>query len=322
MTTAYVVFNHREPAQLTRLLTTLRLNDPDAELIVHHDRFSYANDFSLPPELRVTVLTNHEPIVWGDASQVEMSWRSMRWIRDNVAFDWLVMLSAQDYPIRPLHELNAMLSASAFDVFVEASPIDEIGSFEVRRDAQYRYLYQYIAPSRWRSMPHLRGRSHAIARRAASLAVDVANHLSPALHLYKYPDPLPTRLGLRAKVTPFSDRRPCWKGSAWATLNHHAVSTVLDFVDANPAFVRYFDKVALPDEAATNTILGNDGGLRLNRHGLHMIHWSKAENSHPQTLRVEDLESITTSPFYFARKFDIGVDDLVLDRIDDIIAGA
>jgi hypothetical protein len=91
---------------------------------------------------------------------------------------------------------------------------------------------------------------------------------------------------------------------------------VLDFADANTDFVDYFRRVAIPDEATNNTILCNDSTLRIDHRGLHLIHWTSSESSHPDVLGIEDFDAITSSPYLFARKFDVDVDVDILDRLD------
>ena len=101
MRIAFLVLNHRPPGQLLRLLTTLRRELPDAPIVIHHDRFRANFDASLIDSIgNAHLLTSERPVVWGDFSLVEAYWRSLRWTVENVEFDWVILLSAQDYPIK------------------------------------------------------------------------------------------------------------------------------------------------------------------------------------------------------------------------------
>ena len=114
--------NHRDPGQLIRLAATLRLELPEAPIVVHNDEFhTYIAPSVLDPIGNVHLLTSDEPIWWADFGLVAAFWRSMAWMIEHIEFDWLILLSAQDYPIKPLAKLGDYLDATGADVLLRAS---------------------------------------------------------------------------------------------------------------------------------------------------------------------------------------------------------
>lgn len=319
MTIAFLVFNHRPPAQLLRLLTTLRHGDQEAPLVVHHDRFrSEFDEWALAPLGNAHLLTSDAPLAWGDFSLVSAYWRSLAWMLEHVDFDWVVVLSAQDYPIKPLHALQDLLSQSGADAFMHAVKIDDIADREERQDKRLRYLYQYRTFPTVLAPTHA-GAIHRVGQRAQEFLFDSANAFQPYVHFYKLPDGLPRCLGVRARSTPFSATFPCWSGAERSALSLRAAEVVVAASRQRPKLVAYYRRTMLPDESATATIICNAPELRVELHDLHHIRWTRRATGHPDVLGVADLPELLASPAHFARKFDVAHDVEVLDRLDQVI---
>jgi hypothetical protein len=144
MRIAFLVLNHRGPDQLLRLLSTLRGQLADAPIVVHHDRFGQSVRQSDIEEVdNAHLLTSPRPLAWGDFSIVDACLRSMSWMRDELDFDWVFLLSGQDYPIKPLASLPHDIETLNADVLLRAVPISQVRTASGRRDKRRRYLYQY-----------------------------------------------------------------------------------------------------------------------------------------------------------------------------------
>lgn len=320
MSTGYLILNHRPVTQLSRLVSTLRRQQPEARILVHHDRFRCELVRADLDRQGVEVMTSAGPLVWGGFSMVEAVWNGLRRMARSSDVDWVVILSAQDYPVKPLTGFEAALRSLQADAMFEAARLSERAPRQ-RRNLERRYLYQYrrppAPPPEWvQRLPTMLRRVGRAASDAASYAI---NHSQPFLHLYRYPPPMPRRLGWRASRTPFSESAPCWHSSAWMALSRRAVERLLQFVDSHPNFVDYYRHTPNADESATATILCNDADLRVTRQPLSISRWTHPRSGHPEVLRMRDLPFIDSHPQFFARKFDIALDAGVLDAIDDTL---
>ena len=96
MRVAFLIMNHRDPAQLMRLATTLRLELPEAPIVAHNDKFrTHIAPSALDPIGNSYLLTSDEPIWWGDFSLVAAFRRSMAWMIDHIEFMTLSRRAAE-----------------------------------------------------------------------------------------------------------------------------------------------------------------------------------------------------------------------------------
>ena len=317
MRVAYFVTSYRPPRQLLRLLATLRRAQPDSPLVVHHDRFRTDWDVDLvAPVGGVDLLTSTAPVSWGDFSIVDMTWTSLAWMVEHRDFDWVVFLSEQDYPIAPLIRLEQQLERSDVDAFIEARPIHLIEDADLRMECDRRYNYQY------RKLPRL-GVMERLPTTLRRPVADVANYLNFVLYklqrkitVYRYPDPLPMRVGVRPPRSPFSAEFPVWYGSQWMALSRRAAEAVVQFVGEHTDYVRHYARTVIPDESATATIVCNDPRLAVRDEELHHVRFTSVDG-HPDVFGLDDLTELIDSGRFFARKFDIDTDSMVLDALDE-----
>jgi hypothetical protein len=318
---AYLITSYRPPAQLLRLLHTLRTAQPDSPLVVHHDRFrsSWSADL-VAPIGGVEVLVSDVPVSWGDFSIVEVTWKTLTWMVEHEGFDWVVFLSEQDYPIAPLDRLEDHLATADVDAFIHARPIHLIDDPDLRMDCDRRYHYRYAKLPRPGLMAHLPPTTRRRIADPANYANFVFYKLQRKITVYRFPDPLPMRIGIRPRRSLFSPSFPCWYGSQWMALSRAAAEAVVTFVSDRPDYVRHFRRTVIPDEAATATIVCNDPRLKVSDRHLHLVRFSSPDG-HPDTFGVDDVGDLVSSGCFFARKFDLQADSAVFDALDQHVLG-
>ena len=111
-------------------------------------------------------------------------------------------------------------------------------------------------------------------------------------------------------------------GSSWWALSRAACEHILEFVDRNPAIVRFFHNTFCPDESFFQTILNNSELRARIARNLTFADWS-AGGANPVFLSEKHLELFKTGPFMasdavygsgeylFARKFPDDAAELV-----------
>ena len=253
---------------------------------------------------------------WGDFSVVDMHWRCFAWALQHVDFDWMILLSEQDYPVWPLSETEELLASSDSDAFMNGHTVDAVTPWP-RALGYYRYFYSYSAvpgmgiahrfPMPWSPM----------FRRARQRLVNRINrHPGRWVRAETYPDGMPTRIGLRRRSTPFSHPFACWVAKAWFALSRRAVAEVVSFTRAHPSYRRYYRWTIVPEESATASIVLNSSNLRVTPRDLHFERWSNPYSGHPDVLCRDDMDQIMSSGMPFARKLDLRADPTLLDVLD------
>lgn len=310
MKTCYLVWTHTDNSQILRVLGRIRQLSPDSTILVHHDpnggELDEVGVLDLGGDVRIIYAA--EPVRWGDMSLVNAVLRCLRWAEANIEYDWLVHLSGQDYPLRPLADLEHKLATEGYDGYIV---MNRLGTQDEVRGDHSEPVRRYF--SQWYQLPNfpaarvITGRARKIVRlgrRGGSGMGTVGLKLNPRGG--------GIRVSRRARRTPFGDTFPCWKGSLWVLLSREAATYYLATVDARPALLKYYERTINPDESITATVLANAPYLRISPDPLRYTSWSGGP--HPQMLTVEHLPAMFESGAFFARKFPN--DTALYDRID------
>jgi hypothetical protein len=294
---AYLVTSHTLPDQLLRLVRTIRELSPSAPVLLHHDpRRTRVAEPALRALGGVRLIPPEPAVDWARGSQLDMYLRCVRFAVAEAQFDWLTMLSGQDYPARPLEAVERELAATDCDGFAEGHLVEPPSW---RRDAGDEFARRYFYA--WSPVPEP-GR---LGRRVLAAA-------RPLVALRDLPSgPV---LGRRAR-TPFGPGLPCRRGSDWLTLSRRSAEIVDRAARERPGLVAHFRRSLHPTEAFPHTVLHADGGLRLSGDVRRYTAWDPG-SPHPRVLRVGDVEAVLASGTDFARKFDQTVDGAALDAID------
>ena len=233
---ANLILAHKAPEQLVRLVR--RLQTPDRAFVVHLDQKSKRPEWDRAAgELKEmgVLWADRVAVSWGEFSQVQAALNCMDKLRElGVSWDFVNLLSGQDYPIRPAEHLEAYLSAHQGECLMDFYPFP----FPGWHFGGYNRLPTWRVPAR--------GKPRRI----------IPERLARRFHR-----PLP--LG----------HRPCG-GSQWWCLPGEAVTYVHQFVRANPGYVEYWKRAIVPDEMFFHTILGNSHfQVRSGTNHLHYINW-------------------------------------------------
>ena len=277
MKLAHLILAHRNPPQLARLLAALA--QADAECIIHLDQKAHYPDFAhLAARPGVRFTRQRLAVKWGGYSLTQAALEGMREILSlPTPFDFINVLSAQDYPIKPLATMHAELAKHQGQSFVEYEAAGSAWWLANESRVSRYYLTE------WR----LKGR-YALAK--------VLNRVLPARR-----SPLPLYGG---------------NMGGWYTLSREAATYVVQYLDTHPTWRRFAYYSWGSDEFVVQTTLLNSPlAPTIINNNLRYIDWS-AGGSSPRTLTLADLPALLASPRLFARKFAAGTDATVLDRLD------
>ncbi len=299
---ACIVLAHRGPAQLALMLSKLR--HPRVRVYLHVDQ-QVPNEAFLR-ELRLTgvddvVLLPRFASRWGHIEIIDATLAGIsRALADGC--DYFVLLSGQDFPLRPAEEMLDFFAEAGQRSYMEYFP------FPVehwRLDGRLRTdFYTYT----------VRGRRETYIPLGEDVSMSWKGRiLNEFLHLrsvLKPPRKFPSYL------TPFG-------GSQWWNLSRAAAAFLSRFLDEHPDYRAYHEHTLLPDEMFFQSILLGSGfsdSFEVVNDSLRFMEWDEG-SSHPRILGIDDLSAIRSSGKMFARKFDDSEDRTVLERISDGLGG-
>lgn len=298
MNIAYIVSAYKLPALLVRLVE--RLDAPGTCTYIHVDAKTDDSIFRamtepLADRADVEFLPRHA-CYWGDFGHVAATLKGLRaLIASERSFDYVVLLTGQDYPIRSNADIAATLQEAAGRIFMDWMPIPNAhwtdgGSYRIEH-------WHFRVGERVLPFPGAPFR-HTLLNAAWSLPARV----------------LRLRRSFPAGMTPYG-------GSSYWMMPADCARHVDGFVRTNPEFVRFFRHVHVPDEIFFQTIVMNSSFRdRVDPDALRYVDWI-GDVDNPKVLTMTDYDAFMQSNALFARKFDPGVDAAVLDRIDDVLAG-
>jgi hypothetical protein len=301
MRVCYFIQSHRDPEQIYRLVRTLRRGSAEGVIVVQHNAVELELDWAPLRALSdVLPFSARGPQLRSDYScQTEPFLDVIDWLdRERIDYDWLVNLTAQDYPVKPMAAFEALLGRSDADGYLRFW--DALGpeSPWSRRKARARYWHRY-----WR-LPHGSERIlHSLRFLTTFLPI----------HFYLVYGPW---FGVRRLRTPFRDGFRCYGGWAWFSLRRDTTRYLLDFLREHPEVEAHYRRTITSEESLVQTLLVNARRFRLVNDDLRYIDYSNADRGAPRVLTTADLPMLAAGPWYLARKFDLGVDRAVLDRID------
>jgi hypothetical protein len=286
---AYIVLSHRNPGQVARLVRAL-CDGPAARVLVRHD--PRGTPLS-PAEIEAAggeAIEDGIEFEWGGWSQLELILACLGEAALRHDPDWTLVLSGQDYPLRPLTEIEADLAASGAD-----GRLGAVREVERRRPPpgqdEFFLRCRYRHYTRPRVMPGL--------PRAARPLV--------------YARDLPPLVGVRRLA-----RRPLplFASADWLTLGRRALAAVLA-ASGDRRLMRHFRRVAVPSESFFASVLLADPSLEIEGDNRRFAPFSREGAPHPDTLTTGDYDRLLASGADFARKFDADLDSHVLDLLDE-----
>jgi hypothetical protein len=281
---AYIISAYQKPDLLVRLVR--RLDSPQDCFFIHYDLRSPEQEFrqlvgAFEDNPNVKLLPRHK-CRWGDFGHVAVSLKAIEKIaRLGFVYDYAIVLTGQDYPIKSNEMIRRRLHAAFGQSFMESAawPIPNWENGRAIRRIQNYHLH--LPFPRW---------SRALGWPPSRQNI-----------------PIPLRRKIPGGLHPHF-------GSSYWYLHRRCLKYVHDYVLQNPDYARFFHHVLIPDECFFQTLLMNSAMAKdIEKRTLTYVDWRPPW---PGILTVHDLPRLLASDFLFARKFDVKVDSKVLDQLD------
>jgi len=267
MKQVFLIQAHKDLVQLNALVDALR--DDDFLIYVNLDRKSAIDPAAVAPHARL--VRERIDVHWGGFSQVQAVLDALVQIVAEVpAFDKLLFLSAQDFPLLSNAGLKRELARWREHELLDTVAIGAAPG-QWAADHRYQYFHGNHAP------------------RLLRFVYAGANRL---LRFSKRTRRLPG--GMRA-----------YGGSSWWALSQACLLDLLARIGRAPGLLRFFRSVDCPDELFFQTMVMNSrfAGRVLGRN-FRYVQWPEHGARHPEVLVEGDLARILASQAHFCRKID------------------
>ena len=311
----YFLQTHHKPAQIARLVQVITAGSPDAIVLISHDAAGSALDVpGLQALGNVHVLLHQGG--YGDFSHLDRYLAAVDWLdAHGIDYEWLENLTGQDYPLRPIAEIEDALDATDSDGFLLYSPVfpERVPRGADQGTAGYTLARAFDSTMRY-DYRHWRLGRPSPAKQHLMRPLMALNFVQPWFRVSNSY----ASVGVRRR-TLFGPGFHCYGGSFFCTLRAECARYVRDYARANPDVVAYFRTVLAPEEVFLHSVLVNSGRFNLDLDYKRYIDWTGCTHTHPRTLGLGDLDELLASDAHWARKLDLDRDPKLFEILDQRI---
>jgi len=284
MKIAFVIVAHKFPEQIVRLIRSL---SPEAHYFIHIDRrakavFTEAQRL-LENTPNVFLVEKRYPCYWGQFNIVNATLECLRTIsKKGEKYDYAVLISGQDYPIKPVSEIKLFLERNRGRQFIEAFPLMEPNRW-TNQDGAYQATRRVL---NW----HFFFRSHRIH--------------------------LPLQREIPNSLVPYGGSQ--W----WALTREcvdYLIDYVDTHPNVVNYFKNTFipDELFFQTLVCNSPFRREVSG-----YSLSYVNWLNPNPTSPRVLTTEDFEALRKSDCLFARKFDPNRSEKLLKLVDQKLLNA
>ncbi|MBS9523200.1 hypothetical protein KI659_04130 [Litoribacter alkaliphilus] len=293
MKIVYLILAHRYPDQLIRLVN--KLNTEDTHFLIHLDKkvgryeYHYIHN-ALASNGNVDFLKRHT-CNWAGFGIMKATYEGIKFcVENNIACDYLCLMSGQDYPIKSNGFIFDYLKAHEGKSFINFNSLPN-PIWTNHNGGLERLTNWYIITDKQRY-----GFPNNLFSSRPRLSKLFKNTIGKVIPKRKFP----------------SGFKP-YGGAQFWTLHSKHVRYVYDIIQSHPDFFNFFKYVMVSDEFLFQTIMGNyPQQAELINTTLHFLEWDRPG----AVLNYKDRENLRTTEHLFARKFDCNVDAEIIDYLD------
>ena len=103
----------------------------------------------------------------------------------------------------------------------------------------------------------------------------------------------------------------------WLNLNIDAVEFIFQYIEKHPEYMPRFDYTRLSDELFFHSILlGNDFEQKdkIVCDDMRFVDWETGPQ-YPRVFTITDLDRLSSTKNFFARKFDCSIDNQIIEEL-------
>lgn len=282
---AYIILCHKNFEQINLLIH--QLDDGNCDFFVHIDKkspkynFNSSRVFSVSDEERVDVKWGHVSMVYATINAMKLVWAG------NKKYDYVFLISGQDFPLKSNIEIQHFLASNR-----------DLNYIQVLEHTSKDYL-QYSKRNTLKYSDFIMKRSFG-AKVLKKLYIVITGGKNKTFKIFKRKN----YLGLTFEF-----------GSQWWALTYGCFMWMIDYIENNPKYLRYYENCLVPDESFFQTLFMNSPFKNSRKDFLTYLEWDK-NNNNPRVFINSDFDLlIGQDDKIFARKFDFSVDKSIVDKI-------
>jgi hypothetical protein len=283
--TAYILQIHKNPEQVNKFIQQL-IADDQADVFVHIDKKSVEKlNGKIIKSPNVIVLEHSISCDWGDRSQIDTTILLLREVlATKRTYDYVCLRSGQDLLVKD--GFKEFLLENKGKIFMNFRDVGkkELVGMEINWPKITRRRYNNAHPFR-------------VCRRI----------------IYDF---YMRGINLLPNTNYWPKDYTFYNGSQWFTIPLEVASYIIDFLDENEWYYKFFERTLAPDEWFFQTLIMNSPFKSdVVKDNLLYLRWGETfiDRGSPVYLTMEDIPLIENSNDYFARKFDKDVDYSVIE---------
>ncbi|MGG1676768.1 beta-1,6-N-acetylglucosaminyltransferase [Neobacillus sp. NRS-1170] len=282
--TAFILQVHKNPEQVNLFINQL-IHEKLADVYVHIDQKSYKYMYNkIVKSPNVKILENCINCEWGDISQVDTTILLLKEVlASKKNYDFICLRSGQDLLVK--EGFKEFLDENRNSVFLDIRNISykNLGAMKINWPKVTIRRYNNMHPYR-------------IYRRILQDLYRKGINLFP-----------------NTKYWPEDFKFYC--GSQWFNIPLNVAAYIIDFLNENKWYYKYFENTLIPDEWFFHTIIMNShfqSEVVSNNLVYLRMGETLSETNSPVCLTTKDISFIEDSNQFFARKFDETTDNNVI----------
>ncbi len=308
----YVILAHKNPQQLKRLVQKLQTNE--VNFYIHIDANVNAKPFKEELSLFQNIFFVSENLreqgTWGDIGIVKATIHCLQMIPKNQNKSYVVLLSGQDYPLQNNQQIKIQFEKNYGTNFLAcfALPhpgwggyggLDRLKFYKFNISKQRKDLVQI--PSLWCS--HFYTKKTLVILFKNFKKLKLINLLQLVF---------PRKLNI--SIAPYG-------GGQWWAMPIETILIMLGYIQSHPEYISFHKYTLSPDEIFFHSLLMHLKNEIPNfkiMPSITYVNWERKNTPLPVTFTVKDFEELkkAAESKLFARKFDVELDEKILDQID------
>lgn len=298
---AYLISVHKDPNQVKRMIQALYQGN-NTHFFIHIDAKCDQNEFKKKLSCykqNIHYTPNRYWIQWGGFNQVQYQKELLKTcIESGISFDRVFILTGQDYPLKSNDDINAELTKDSTKEYIIGLNISNIDyPTKIKRKLTiYHFFRDLKIPSKTRK-----------------IFSGISRHIMTIIPIRKKPYLIIDK-----------EKWSIYQSSAMMCITYNTAKYVADKLKDH-RIIRYFKYSFTPDELVIPTIIFNSP-FRTN-----CMYYKKEEyeglktlsaityfnyGKKIQTFTLNDYEELKNSGKMFARKFETGISDSLMDKLD------